>query len=154
MQKGFIFLLISVVLCKSIFAQESSSESEIVFSEQPAFQKMVQHDGFFSLNEVQFSGGKNLEPKTDFNTSLRVIEEAKFLTEKADFCRNMAWASFMGAVGCTAIGAFNNNLSCDTENALFDIASNCVLSLFYFPLCESSYRNAATDKYNQFGLNN
>lgn len=142
---GFILLL-----CFSVFAQEKENFG-IVFSEQSAFQKMVQHDELFSLNEIQFSGGKNAETKTDFNAFLRIIEEAKFLTEKADFCRNMVWASFMGAVGCTAIGAFNNNLSCDTENALFDIASNCVLSLFFFPLYESSYRNGAAEKYNQFG---
>ena len=142
---GFILLL-----CFSVFAQEKEN-CGIVFSEQSAFQKMVQHDELFSLNEIQFSGGKNAETKTDFNASLRIIEEAKFLSEKADFCRNMSWASFMGAVGCTAIGAFNKNISCGTESALFDIASNCVLSLFYFPLCESSYRNGAAEKYNQFG---
>ncbi len=142
---GFILLL-----CFSVFAQEKEN-CGIVFSGQSAFQKMVQHDGLISLNEIQFSGGKNLESKTDFNASLRIIEESKFLTEKADFCRNMSWASIMGAVGCTAIGAFNENLSCDTDNALFDIVSNCVLSLFYFPLCESSYRNGAAEKYNQFG---
>lgn len=142
---GFILLL-----CFSAFAQEKEI-CEIVFSEQPAFQKMIYQDGFFSLNEIQFLGGKNLETKTDFNAALRIIEEAKFLSEKADFCWNMTWASVIGAVGCTAIGAFNNNLSCDTENALFDIAFNCVLSLFYFPLCESSYRNGAAEKYNQFG---
>lgn len=142
---GFVLLL-----CFSVFAQEKEN-CGIVFSERSVFQKMVQHDELFSLNEIQFSGGKNLETKTDFNASLRAIEEAKFLTEKADFCRSMSWASIMGAVGCTAIGAFNKNISCDTENALFDIASNCVLSLFYFPLCESSYRNDAAEKYNQFG---
>lgn len=149
MKKSFIVLLISVLLCGNIFAQEKEN-CGIVFSERSAFQKMVQHDELFSLNKIQFSGGKNAETKTDFNASLRIIEEAKFLLEKADFCRNMVWASFMGAVGCTAIGAFNKNLSCDTEDALFDIASNCVLSLFYFPLCESSYRNDAAEKYNQF----
>lgn len=143
---GFILLL-----CFSVFAQENEN-CGIVFSTQSVFQKMVQHDGLFSLDKFQFAGGKNAEIKTDFDASLRIIEEAKFLSEKADFCRNMAWASFMGAVGCTAIGALNNNLSCDTEDALFDIASNCVLSLFYFPLCESSYRNDAANKYNQFGL--
>lgn len=143
---GFILLL-----CFSVFAQENEN-CGIVFSTQSVFQKMVQHDGLFSLNEIQFAGEKNAETKTDFNASLRAIEEAKFLSEKADFCRNMSWASFMGAVGCTAIGALNNNLSCDTDNALFDIVSNCVLSLFYFPLCESSYRNGAAEKYNQFGL--
>lgn len=142
---GFILLL-----CFSVFAQEKEN-CGIVFSEQSAFQKMVHYDGFFSLDEFQFAGGKNLETKTDFNVALRIIEEAKFLSEKADFCWNMTWASFMGAVGCTAVGAFNENLSCVTENALFDIASNCVLSLFYFPLCESSYRNDAAEKYNQFG---
>lgn len=142
---GFILLL-----CFSVFAQEKEN-CGIVFSERSVFQKMVQHDELFSLNEIQFSGGKNLETKTDFNASLRAIEEAKFLTEKADFCRSMSWASAIGAVGCTAIGAFNKNISCDTESALFDIASNCVLSLFYFPLCESSYRNGAAEKYNQFG---
>lgn len=145
---GFILLL-----CFSVFAQEKEN-CGIVFSERSVFQKMVQHDELFSLNEIQFSGGKNLETKTDFNASLRAIEEAKFLTEKADFCRNMAWDSFMGAVGCTAIGTFNNNLSCDTENALSDIVSNCVISLFYFPLYKSYYRNAAAYKYNQFGLIN
>lgn len=150
--KKFAFGFILIV-CFSAFAQENEN-CEIVFSEQPAFQKMIYQDGFFSLNEVQFSGGKKLETKTDFNSSLRIIEEAKFLTEKSDFCRNMAWASFMGAVGCTAIGAFNNNLSCDTENALSDIVSNCVISLFYFPLYKSYYRNAAAYKYNQFGLIN
>lgn len=143
---GFILLL-----CFSVFAQENEN-CGIVFSTQSLFQKMVQHDGLFSLDKFQFAGGKNAEIKTDFNASLRAIEEAKFLSEKADFCRNMSWASVMGAVGCTAIGAFNKNLSCDTEDALFDIASNCVLSLFYFPLCESSYRNGAAEKYNQFGL--
>lgn len=143
---GFILLL-----CFSVFAQENEN-CGIVFSSQSVFQKMVQHDGLFSLNEIQFAGEKNAETKTDFNASLRAIEEAKFLSEKADFCRNMSWASFMGAVGCTAIGAFNKNISCDTEDALFDIASNCVLSLFYFPLCESSYRNGAAEKYNQFDL--
>lgn len=142
---GFILLL-----CFSVFAQEKEN-CEIVFSEQSAFQKIIQHDGFFSLNEIQFSGGKNAETKTDFNASLRIIEEAKFLSEKADFCQNMSLASVMGAVGCAAIGAFNENLSCGTEYALFDIASNCVLSLFYFPLCESSYRNGAAEKCNQFG---
>lgn len=143
---GFILLL-----CFSVFAQENEN-CGIVFSTQSLFQKMVQHDGLFSLDKFQFAGGKNAEIKTDFNASLRAIEEAKFLSEKADFCRNMSWASVMGAVGCTAIGAFNKNLSCDTEDALFDIASNCVLSLFYFPLYESSYRNDAANKYNQFGL--
>lgn len=143
---GFILLL-----CFSVFAQENEN-CGIVFSTQSLFQKMVQHDGLFSLDKFQFAGGKNAEIKTDFDASLRIIEEAKFLSEKADFCRNMAWASFMGAVGCTAVGAFNENLSCDTEDALFDIVSNCVLSLFYFPLCESSYRNGAAEKYNQFGL--
>ncbi|WP_276779420.1 hypothetical protein [Treponema succinifaciens] len=143
---GFILLL-----CFSVFAQENEN-CGIVFSSQSVFQKMVQHDGLFSLDKFQFAGGKNAEIKTDFDASLRIIEEAKFLSEKADFCRNMAWASFMGAVGCTAIGSLNNNLSCDTEDALFDIASNCVLSLFYFPLCETSYRNGAAEKYNQFGL--
>lgn len=143
---GFILLL-----CFSVFAQENEN-CGIVFSTQSVFQKMVQHDGLFSLDKFQFVGGKNAEIKTDLDASLRIIEEAKFLSEKADFCRNMSWASFMGAVGCTAIGALNNNLSCDTENALFDIVSNCVLSLFYFPLCESSYRNGAAEKYNQFGL--
>lgn len=143
---GFILLL-----CFSVFAQENEN-CGIVFSTQSVFQKMVQHDGLFFLDKFQFAGGKNAEIKTDFDASLRIIEEAKFLSEKADFCRNMAWASFMGAVGCTAVGAFNENLSCDTEDALFDIVSNCVLSLFYFPLCESSYRNGAAEKYNQFGL--
>lgn len=143
---GFILLL-----CFSVFAQENEN-CGIVFSTQSVFQKMVQHDGLFSLDKFQFAGGKNAEIKTDFDASLRIIEEAKFLSEKADFCRNMAWASFMGAVGCTAVGAFNENLSCDTEDALFDIVFNCVLSLFYFPLCESSYRNGAAEKYNQFGL--
>ena len=143
---GFILLL-----CFSVFAQENEN-CGIVFSTQSVFQKIVQHDGLFSLDKFQFAGGKNAEIKTDFNASLRAIEEAKFLSEKADFCRNMSWASVMGAVGCTAIGAFNKNLSCDTEDALFDIASNCVLSLFYFPLYESSYRNDAANKYNQFGL--
>lgn len=143
---GFILLL-----CFSIFAQENEN-CGIVFSTQSVFQKMVQHEGLFSLDKFQFAGGKNAEIKTDLDSSLRIIEEAKFLSEKADFCRNMSWASFMGAVGCTAIGALNNNLSCDTDNALFDIVSNCVLSLFYFPLCESSYRNGAAEKYNQFGL--
>ncbi len=145
---GFILLL-----CFSVFAQEKEN-CGIVFSEQSAFQKTVHHNGLFYLDEVQFSGGKNLETKTDFNVALRIIEEAKFLSEKADFCRNMTWASVIGAVGCTAVGAFNENLSCGTEDALFDIASNCVLSLFYFPLCESSYRNGAANKYNQFGLVN
>lgn len=143
---GFILLLFF-----SVFAQENEN-CGIVFSTQSVFQKMVQHDGLFSLDKFQFAGGKNAEIKTDFDASLRIIEEAKFLSEKADFCRNMSWASFMGAVGCTAIGALNNNLSCDTDNALFDIVSNCVFSLFYFPLCESSYRNGAAEKYNQFGL--
>lgn len=143
---GFILLL-----CFSVLAQENEN-CGIVFSTQSVFQKMVQHDGLFSLDKFQFAGGKNAEIKTDLDASLRIIEEAKFLSEKADFCRNMSWASFMGAVSCTAIGALNNNLSCDTENALFDIVSNCVLSLFYFPLCESSYRNGAAEKYNQFGL--
>lgn len=143
---GFILLL-----CFSIFAQENEN-CGIVFSTQSVFQKMVQHEGLFSLDKFQFAGGKNAEIKTDFDAFLRIIEEAKFLSEKADFCRNMSWASFMGAVGCTAVGAFNENLSCDTEDALFDIVSNCVLSLFYFPLCESSYRNGAAEKYNQFGL--
>ncbi len=145
---GFILLL-----CFSVFAQENEN-CGIVFSTQSVFQKMVQHDVLFSLDKFQFAGGKNAEIKTDFDASLRIIEEAKFLSEKADFCRNMAWASFMGAVGCTAVGAFNENLSCDTEDALFDIVSNCVLSLFYFPLCESSYRNGAAEKYNQFGAIN
>lgn len=143
---GFILLL-----CFSVFAQENEN-CGIVFSTQSVFQKMVQHDGLFSLDKFQFAGGKNAEIKTDFDASLRIIEEAKFLSEKADFCRNMSWASVIGAVGCTAVGAFNENLSCDTEDALFDIVSNCVLSLFYFPLCESSYRNGAAEKYNQFGL--
>lgn len=143
---GFILLL-----CFSVFAQENEN-CGIVFSTQSVFQKMVQHDGLFSLDKFQFAGGKNAEIKTDFDASLRIIEEAKFLSEKADFCRNMAWASVIGAVGCTAVGAFNENLSCDTEDALFEIVSNCVLSLFYFPLCESSYRNGAAEKYNQFGL--
>lgn len=151
MKKSFIVLLISVLLCGNIFAQENEN-CGIVFSTQSVFQKMVQHDGLFSLDKFQFVGGKNAEIKTDFDASLRIIEEAKFLSEKAYFCRNMSWASFMGAVSCTAIGALNNNLSCDTDNALFDIVSNCVLSLFYFPLCESSYRNGAAEKYNQFGL--
>lgn len=145
---GFI-----LIVCFSAFAQENEN-CEIVFSGQPAFQKMIYQDVFFSMTDVHFSGGKNVESKTDFNSSLRIIEEAKFLTEKSDFCRNMAWASFMGAVGCTAIGAFNNNLSCDTENALSDIVSNCVISLFYFPLYKSYYRNAAAYKYNRFGLIN
>lgn len=116
---GFILLL-----CFSVFAQENEN-CGIVFSSQSVFQKMVQHDGLFSLDKFQFAGGKNAEIKTDFDASLRIIEEAKFLSEKADFCRNMSWASFV---------------------------SNCVLSLFYFPLCESSYRNGAAEKYNQFGL--
>lgn len=153
MKKGFIVLLISVLFCGNIFAQEKEN-TEISFSEQAAFQKTVHHGGLFSLNEFQVAGGKNLETKTDFNVALRIIEEAKFLSEKADFCRNMTWASVIGAVGCTAVGAFNENLSCGTEDALFDIASNCVLSLFYFPLCESSYRNDAANKYNQFGAIN
>lgn len=143
---GFILLL-----CFSVFAQENEN-CGIVFSTQSVFQKMVQHDGLFFFGQISVCWRKNAEIKTDFDASLRIIEEAKFLSEKADFCRNMSWSSFMGAVGCTAIGALNNNLSCDTENALFDIVSNCVLSLFYFPLCESSYRNGAAEKYNQFGL--
>lgn len=143
---GFI-----MIFCFSVFAQEKEN-CGIIFSEQAAFQKTVNQDGLFSLDEFQFASGKNIGTKTDFNVVLLVIEESKFLSEKADFCRNMSWASFMGAVGCTAIGALNNNLSCDTDNALFDIVSNCVLSLFYFPLCESSYRNGAAEKYNQFGL--
>lgn len=145
---GFI-----MIFCFSVFAQKKEN-TKISFSEQAAFQEMVHHDGLFSLDEFQFAGGKNLETKTDFNVALRIIEEAKFLSEKADFCRNMTWASFIGAVGCTAVGAFNKNLSCGTDDALFDIASNCVLSLFYFPLCESSYRNDAENKYNQFGAIN
>ena len=142
---GFI-----MIFCFSVFAQ-GKENCGIVFSEQAAFQKTVHHDGLFSLDEFQFASGKNIETKTDFNVVLRVIEESKFLSEEADFCRNMSLASVIGAVGCTAVGVFNKNLSCDTDNALFDIASNCVLSLFYFPLCESSYRNDAANKYNQFG---
>lgn len=142
---GFI-----MIFCFSVFAQEKEN-CGIVFSEQAAFQKTVNQDGLFSLDEFQFASRKNIGTRTNFNIALRVIEESKFLSKKADFCRNMAWASVIGAVGCTAVGAFNENLSCDTGDALFDIASNCVLSLFYFPLCESSCRKEAANKYNQFG---
>lgn len=142
---GFI-----MIFCFSVFAQEKEN-CGIIFSEQAAFQKTVNQDGLFSLDEFQFASGKNIGTKTDFNVVLLVIEESKFLSEKADFCRNMTFASVIGAVGCTAVGAFNENLSCDTGDALFDIASNCVLSLFYFPLCESSYKNDVANKYNQFG---
>lgn len=62
---GFI-----MIFCFSVFAQEKKN-CGIVFSTQSVFQKMVQHDGFFSLDKFQFAGEKNAEIKTDFDASLR-----------------------------------------------------------------------------------
>lgn len=145
MKKGFIVLVISVVLCKSIFAQESSSESEIAFP-----QIIVRSENLFSFSQFEFLDGTKIKSNKELNVLLKGVPENSKFVRKANFWKTMTFVSTAAGLGCLGATAFVNS-DCAVESLCLGAVGCLVLDLFSC-FMSVSYKNIALDNYNLYAL--
>ena len=145
MKKGFIVLLISVVLCKSIFAQESSSESEIAFP-----QIIVRSENLFSFSQFEFLDGTKIKSNKELNVLLKGVPENTKFVNKANFWKTMTFVSTVAGLGCLGATAFVDS-DCAVESLCLGAVGCLVIDLFSC-FMSVSYKNIALDNYNLYAL--
>lgn len=145
MKKGFIVLLISVVLCKSIFAQESSSESEIAFP-----QIIVRSENLFSFSQFEFLDGTKIKSNKELNVLLKGAPENTKFVRKANFWKTMTFVSTAAGLGCLGATAFVDS-DCAVKSLCLGAVGCLVIDLFSC-FMSVSYKNIALDNYNLYAL--
>ena len=144
MKKSFIVLLISVLLCGNIFAQESSG-SEIAFP-----QIIVRFENLFSFSQFEFLDGTKIKNNKELNVLLKgVPENSKFL-RKANFWKTMTFVSTAAGLGCLGATAFvDSGFAVET---LCLGAVGCLVVDLFSCFMSVSYKNIALDNYNLYAL--
>lgn len=145
MKKGFIVLLISVVLCKSIFSQESSSESEIAFP-----QMIVRSENLLSFSQFEFLDGTKIKSNKELNVLLKGVPENTKFVRKANFWKTMTFVSTAAGLGCLGATAFVDS-DCVVESLCLGAVGCLVIDLFSC-FMSVSYKNIALDNYNLYAL--
>ena len=145
MKKGFIVLLVSVLFCGNIFAQESSSESEITFP-----QIIVRSENLFSFSQFEFLDGTKIKNNKEMNVLLKGVPENSKFVKKANFWKTMTFVSTVAGLGCLGATAFVDS-DCAVESLCLGAVGCLVLDLFSC-FMSVSYKSIALDNYNLYAL--
>lgn len=145
MKRGFIVLLISILLCENIFAQESSYDNELSFP-----QMIVHSENLFSFSQFEFLDGTKIKSNKELNILLKSVPENAKFVRNANFWKTMTFVSAVSGLGCLGATAFVDS-DCAMENLCIGAVGCLVLDLFSC-FMSVSYKNIALDNYNLYAL--
>lgn len=145
MKKGFIVLLISILLCENISAQESSSDNGLSFP-----QMIVRSENLFSFSQFEFLDGTKIKSNKELNVLLKSVPENAKFVRKANFWKTMTFVSTAAGLGCLGATTFMDS-DCAVESLCLGAVGCLVLDLFSC-FMSVSYKNIALDNYNIYAL--